>query len=357
MIARALRSGARVAGGGALAVLAACNSTPPALHGPPVLTGVYWIAGDTMSQVWSSTRQAAVVPSAPPFVSEIDFVFDRRLDGDRIEETFTAGGVAMTRPSSAPPVHVQWPELSSPWPTSSYTVQYNPLGLFGSSTSYVFLRPRVAGLPSDETVTFAFVLPRFANSYGESLASPSFVAISTSTLTVSVSVPSAAVAGTYQLPLAFSNRMSLSSRVSTFIHVRAGQSDVPYALVADANVASRWYVAPADCLGRWPASTTFTVVVDPGLPDVFGGKLSLGATTTFKTGSGAEGAPDCGATIVGDAAAEAALDAGATEAGVDVVGFEAGATDAGGPADAGAADAGAADVAFDAELADATASS
>jgi hypothetical protein len=348
MIARRLRSGARVTGGGALAVLAACSSTPPAPHGPPVLTGVYWISGDTMSQVWSSTPQTAVVPSAPPFVSEIDFVFDRRLDGAQIEETFTAGGVVMTRPSSDPPVNVQWPELPSPWPTSSYTVQYNSIGLFGSNTSYVFLRPSVAGLPSGETVTFGFVLPRFANSYGESLASPSSVAVLTSALTVSVSAPSADVAGTYRLPLTFSNRMSLSSSVSTFIHVRAGQTDVPYALVADANVASRWYVAPADCLGRWPASTTFTVVVDPGLPDVFGGKLSLGATTTFKTGSGAAVAPDCGAATLGDAAAEAvdAIDADAVDAGVDAGGSEAGAADVGGVAD----------VASDGEPADATAS-
>ncbi len=344
MNSRAMRSGARVTGGLALAALAACNSAPAARHGAPLRTGVYWIAGDSTSLVWAPAATTATAVSAPPFVSEIDFVFDRRLDGAQIEEMFTVGGVAMTGPSSLPPVHVSWPGLPSKWPTSSYTVQYNSLGVYGSTTSYVFLRPSIAGLPSGETVTFELDRARFVNSYGEALASPDSVPVTTAPFTVSVSAPSAAVAGTYQLPLAFSNRMSLSSTASAFVHVRAGQVDVPFTLVADANVVSRWYVAPAQCLGRWPASTTITVVVDPELPDAFGGKLTVGATTTFKTGAGPAATPDCGVAPLGDAGAEAgAGDTSADAGAADAATGDAAAADAA-TGDAGAADASSVDV-------------
>ncbi|MDB4979466.1 MAG: hypothetical protein JWM82_218, partial [Myxococcales bacterium] len=331
------RSGARVTGGLALAALAACNSAPADPHGVPVLLGVHWVAGDSTSLVWAPDSTPDIAVSAPPFVSEIDFVFDRRLDGARIEDMFTVGGVAMTGPSNNPPIHVASPGLPSSWSASSYTVQYNSLGIYGSTTSYVFLRPRAAGLPSGEVVTFDLDRARFANSYGESLASPSSVSIPTSRLTVSVSAPPAPVAGTYQLPFTFSNRMSLSSSASAAFHVRAGGADVPFALVADANVASRWYVVPADCLGRWPASTTFVVVVDPDLPDAFGGKLSAGATATFKTGAGGAATQDCGVAPLGDAGTEAG---GAVDAGAETGTEDAAAADASGDAaGAGAADA------------------
>jgi len=171
------------------------------------------------------------------------------------------------------------------------------------------------------------------------------VSVLTTPLAVSVSGPSTAVDGTYQLPLAFSNRMPAASGMSELIQVRAGEVDVPYALVSDANLASRWYVTPADCLGRWPASTTFTVVVKPGILDAFAGKLSAGASTTFSTTGAEPVSPDCG--VAGDAAAplgmppptrappRRAQDAGAADA------ADAGAAEAG--PDAGVADAGADD--------------
>jgi hypothetical protein len=386
MVARALRLGARAAGTCALALFAACTSEPAAPHGAPVLTSVYWIAGDSTSLVWTRDPQTALPPSAPPFVSEVDFVFDRRLDGSNIEDTITVDGEVTTRPTNVPPVDVTWPEMTSTQTAFGYTVRYNSLGRFGSGTSYVFLRPDVAGVPSGETVTFELVAARFTSAYGEPLASPTPVSVLTTALALSVSGPSAAVGGTYQLPLAFSNRMPAASGMSELIQVRAGGVEVPYALVSDANLASRWYVTPADCLGRWPASTTFTVVVKPGLLDAFGGKLAAGASTTFSTSVGGATTPDCGVTgdgaaPGGDTAADAeAADAGtadaeaadammdvptdAADAATDVLpgAADAGAADAGaadaGAADAGAADAGAADAgAADAGAADATAPS
>jgi hypothetical protein len=390
MIARALRLGALTAGGLALAGTAGCNGAAPAPHGSPVLTDVFWISGDTTARVFPNVSQPDVASSAPPLVDEIDFVFDQRLDGAKIEETFTMGGVTMTRPNLAdPPITVTWPQKGRPGEAAfTFSVRYNSLGRYGNGTSYVFLRPGTPGVPSStKYVTFNLDAARLTNEYGERAVLPKMmsVPVATGELTVSVSAPTTAVGGTFQLPIVFSNRMPpppLDARPS--IQVYAGGAEVPFKLLADATLSSRWFIAPADCLGRWPASTTFTAVIASGLHDAFGGTLVPPVTptsppdapptlsATFTTGPGAAGTPDCGAVTDGGAtdgavAPDAAADLAPTDAPGDfaapdvaadstdgAVGADGGAGEA---ADGASIDAAAVDATAGPDATDATASS
>src|SRR5262245_2334812 len=94
-----------------LACAVGCNNSGPAApHGAPVLLKVYWIAGSSRFTVWSppDAPDPMQVAAAPPYASEVHFVFDRRLDGARIEDTVTTNGVAMPRSKAVPPITASW---------------------------------------------------------------------------------------------------------------------------------------------------------------------------------------------------------------------------------------------------------
>ena len=91
---------------------AACSAgPPPAPHGAPVLKAVYWIAGGAPLLAWTpaDAPSSFLVSPVPPFATQVDFVFDRRLDGDLIEDTVIVDGIPTTQPKAMPPVEVQWP--------------------------------------------------------------------------------------------------------------------------------------------------------------------------------------------------------------------------------------------------------
>src|ERR1017187_9840986 len=90
---------------------AACSSDAEP-HGSPVLIQVFWIASGERSLVWTLAPDPSLATVATPAGQEVDFVFDRRLDGNRIEDSVTVNGVEMTVPKSDPPITVGWP--SSP---------------------------------------------------------------------------------------------------------------------------------------------------------------------------------------------------------------------------------------------------
>ena len=116
-----------------------------------------------------------------------------------------------------------------------------------------------------------------------STTTTSTIPVTTAALTVALTSPTTLVPLKYQQPVVFSNRLPPLGATSPFIHVTASGVDVPYKLLADASILTRLYVAPADCLGSWPANATLVVTVDAGMPDAFGGTLAQGATATFKT--------------------------------------------------------------------------
>jgi hypothetical protein len=321
---------------GAGAIGAACGS-PSEPHGSPVLTAVYWSANGTQQIVWSPTN-VPMPTSVSPFADEIDFVFDRRLDGSRIEDIVTTNGVPVPVPKTPAAIAATWPDMAKRMsdPPFDLVVDYNSVPLFGGQSAYVLARPQLPGFPSADTITFDLLLSSLTSAYGDlaTVPAPGTIAVKTMSFAVSIVAPASAVATNYQLPLTFSNRLPPvgAAGESPAIHVTLAGAAVPYKLLADASLLSRWYVAPADCLGAWPANSTLTVSIDVGLPDAFGSPLAAGATATFATGarSGvpadascsvadagdiADGPPDGG---VGDAASDGgALDAGPPEGGTD----------------------------------------
>jgi hypothetical protein len=273
----------------------ACDSGPQPPHGSPILVKVYWVAGGMQSLVWSMDT-ADLVPAVPPFGSEIDFVFDRRLNGDLIEDTIKLpDGTITTRPTAIPPITASWPDMAAPTeqPPFKMDVSYNSMPRFGGETSYVFARPAIPGFPADGTITFTLIHAKLASAYGEPMGLPDNIVVKTTLFSVSINVPggdggSAATVGTdFQVPLAFSNRLPSTTVVANFVKVRdASGGLVPFKLLADAGVASRLYLVPADCLKAWPAKAKLAVTVEAGLPDAFGVKLPLPAKATFTTGAG-----------------------------------------------------------------------
>jgi hypothetical protein len=352
MTAKAVRSTALAL----TAVLgSACSSGPtPPEHGSPVLTKVFWVAGGAPVVAWSPTPDPFLVSPVPPFATEIDFVFDRRLDGDLIEDTVIVDGNMVTRPKAMPPIEVLWPGMADrPGnPPLELRVAYNAVGRFGDDTSYVFAKPIPPGFPSSETLTFVLHRESLASAYGEPADAPDKIPVTTAALTVSIMGPAGPVPLTYQLPLGFTNRMVFTGGTSPFIHVvTASGGAVPYKLLPDASQASRWYVAPADCLGAWPAGASLTVTIDAGLPDAFGGTLVQMASATFTTGptAGAASAATCGITPpdAGSDASDAGAVMDAGDGGAPEVGGDASDAADGGVPDA-AGDAADAPASFDA---------
>jgi len=345
---RARGTWSRVAAVAAVVACGAGCSGPQDPHGSPILTQVYWVAGGAQLLAWARDS-SPIASSVPPFGSEVDFVFDRRLDGDRIEMTVTTGGVTTTQSLPNPPITATWPGMAQLTGDAAFamTVQYNSEPRFGGATSYVYAQPRIPGFPSSLTVTFDLDLSRLTSAYDEPASAPTQIPIVTAPLSVALSSPTEGVPVSYTLPLAFSNRLPAlpADGTSPFVHVTRDGVPVPYRLLpgASPSLSASWYLTPADCLGVWPANATLEVTVDAGLLDVFGGKLAQGATTSFVTGAGASaadascavappadgGAPDAAADggvgdaasgdLSGDVPGDAGLgapDAGATDGGV-----------------------------------------
>jgi hypothetical protein len=320
-----------------VALAGACSkdAVPPP-RGSPVLTQVYWVAGGVSRLVWSRVADTKLETAVPPFATEVDFVFDRRLDGDRIEDRFTDGGVMMTRPKAMPPLTVNWPdrEAAPGDPPMVLSVAYNSTPRFTPDSSYVFARPLPAGFPADTLVTFSLDLANLTSEYGEPADAPATIPVKTTAFTATIAAPAAPVVRTFALPIVFSNRISSAAAAAPFVRVTAAGQLVPSRIVADATDRSRIYVSPAECLGgSWPAATKLTVTVDAAMTDTFGRALERAVAAGFDT-SGVAGAA-ANTCPTPDAGMDAATDASAgDDAAPDV------APDGGVPADAadGAAD-------------------
>jgi hypothetical protein len=293
----------------AAAAAAACSSGPTAPHGAPALISVSWVLGSgARAVVWSppGAPDPTQVSTVAPFTTEVDFVFDRRLDGNRIEDTVVVGGVTTTVAKAVPPITTD--------PATDLQVLYNSSPIFGGETSYVLVQPRPGGFASSSTVTFALDRSSLTSPYDEPLPTPDTVQVATGPFTVDIQAADSGGAGggadggvplgtDYKLPLAFSNRPGDPAAIAPFVHARAGGVDVPVALLADPHTATLYYLTPAACQEAWPIASTIEVTVDAGLPDAFGVGLAAGASATFTTGTGPRAPSVC---------APASADGGAT---------------------------------------------
>jgi hypothetical protein len=285
----------------ALTTVGCSSSTDP--HGSPVLLYVYWISGGVRTQVWANTGsdaspQAAPVPAAG---QEVDFVFDRLLDGSRIEDTVTKNGVQMPVPKAMPPVTVTWPDAATVMSTPPFADQvfYNSEPIYRGATAYVFLQPIQVGFPSSDTITFSLDKTGLTSAYGDQMLGPAQISVATAGLSASFRLPSGndgspAVATNYKLPVVFSNRVARAAAVESFVTVEANGLSLPVVLTADAGDLTVVYVSPASCLGGWPIGVPIDVTVAAGAPDAFGVAMTADAHTTFTAAGASTAAPDGG---------------------------------------------------------------
>jgi hypothetical protein len=237
---------------------------------------VFWVAAGDRTLIWSTDADAAVPPQVSAACSEIDFVFDRRLDGTQIEDIVNG----MTVPKADPPITVSWPgedDATAPVmsdPPFSYNVYYNSTAVFGGQTAFAFLRPTAVGFPSGTSVQLTLDKSRLTSAYGEEMTGPGELSVPVDTMTViprSSSSDAVETFGpTFRFPVRFSNRPANIDKLTPFARARAGGADLAVSLFADATDPMVVYVAPAACLGGWPMGAVIDLSFIAGTPDAFG---------------------------------------------------------------------------------------
>jgi hypothetical protein len=260
-----------------------CRSQAETPHGSPVLLEVLWDVDGLSQRVWSRDADASVATTGAAYPSTIDFVFDRRLDGARIEDTVDDKPV----PKANPPITVAWPDMATAMsdPPFAADVFYNSLAIFGPNTTYAFVRPHIAGLPSGTPITFALDPNGLTSVYGEPMDGPTSITVTTAALTVTLPTSSATVPTTFLAAMAFSTRAPAAAALAPFIHVHAASDGaaLPFVLAPDAGNSKRIYIGPAGCLGGWPPDARVEITADAGLPDAFGRPLAAAASGSFMT--------------------------------------------------------------------------
>jgi len=268
----------------ACAAMGGCSSSSGP-QTPPALLKVLWIAAGQRTPVWTNTQLDAGAALAPPAVQQVDFVFDQRLNGTKVENAAT------------PAVSVSWPEQTAD-ATFPAMVLYNSEPFYGGGSSYAFLRPASVGVPSDDTITFTLDPALLTGANGQPFTGPTQISVMTGPLTATVRVPSDADAGGvvpagYMMPIVFSNRVATDA-VAPFIHAATPAGALPVTVVANASDPTIAYVTAA-CAGGWPSGVPVTLTIDAGAPDAFGRLLGAPASGTFTavTTSGAAADGGC----------------------------------------------------------------
>ena len=265
-----------------------CSSSAEAPHGSPFLMAVYWKTPGQRTPVWLRDPDAATATRVPGYATEIDFVFDRRLDGSKIEDT--VGNATVPKP--VPPISVSWPGIDDPVapvmsePRFSHQVFYNSTAAFGGQSSYAFLRPVVPGFPSSTTVTLSFDKSAFTSAYGEVMDGPDQIAVEIDVMTIAPRRPATADAletlpPAYTFPIGFSSRPAPIDRLSPFARARADGVPIPVALTGDTVDKTAVFVSAAACLGGWPMGARIDISFAAGVPDAFG----VATTTEMPAGS------------------------------------------------------------------------
>jgi hypothetical protein len=259
-------------------VLAGCgNALPEAPRGSPVLLAVHWVAGGTRTLIYPPDADAAAPPRVSPYGSEVDFVFDRRLDGSRIEDV--VGNT--TVPKEIPPISVTWPGIDDPVtpvmsePAFSHKVYYNSAAVFGSRTSYAFVRPTLPGFPSSAAITFTLDRSAFSSAYGEPMEGPTEFTVELGPMTVTGRAAGTSDAietfpPSFMFPVTFSNRPAPTAKLAPFARARADGIELPVVLAVDTLERTVVFVSPASCLGGWPMGAEVAISFAAGVPDAFG---------------------------------------------------------------------------------------
>jgi hypothetical protein len=260
-----------------------CRKQAGEPHGSPQLLQVmWWEANGPPRRVWSldADADAGVVALAPATAAKIDFVFSRKLDGARIEDS-VAG---QPSPKPNPPITVGWPDMATVMsnPPFAADVFYNSLPDWGPGTTYAFVRPRFPGFPSGTPVTFSLDPNGLTNVYGEPMDGPTEITVTTAPLTVTLPNSTVTVSTGYMAPITFSTSAPGSAALRPFIQVGVGATTLSFD-VEDANDRRRVFVIPKGCPGGWPPGVRVDITVAAGAPDGFGRPLAAAATGSFMT--------------------------------------------------------------------------
>jgi hypothetical protein len=257
-----------------------CREEAKAPAGPPSLLQVLWEVDGLATLVWSRDADAAVAAAVPAAGFKIDFVFDRRLDGARVEDSVDNQPV----PKANPPITVSWPDMATVMsdPPFAFDVFYNSLPSFGSGTSSVFVQAHRAGFPSATPVTFTLDPNGLTSVYGEPMIGPTQISAMTEALAVTLPFSSATVSTAYRAPISFSTRGPAASTLLPFVHVAAAGQPLPFDLVYDGGDPKRALLLPR-CGGGWPPGVRVEVSVDAGVPDGFGRPLAAPVKGSFMT--------------------------------------------------------------------------
>ena len=288
-----------------------CGKGPEAPHGAPVLLQVLWEVKGVPTRIWSREADAGVATTVPPQGTRVDFVFDRRLDGARIEDSIDD----MPEPKANPPITTSWANMDTVMSTPPFAanVLYNSLPNWGPDTTYAFLTPLLAGFPADTAVTFNLDPNGLTSVYGEPMDGPTAITVNTGPFTVVLPNSSMPAPTSYRVPIVFSTRAPRDQTLKPFIHVLAGIVPLPFDLKNDNGDSTLVYIIPtAPGCEAWPASTELTIFADQGLPDAFGRPLVMPVAGRFTTSSiGGCGGNDAG---TGDAGSSDAADGGVSDA-------------------------------------------
>jgi hypothetical protein len=304
-----------------------CGKAAEEPHGSPVLLEVLAEVDGFTHKIWSLDPDAGLPATVSANTSKISFVFNRRLDGARIEDTIDGNPA----PKANPPITASWPDMATVMsdPPFAADVFYNSLPAFGAGTTYAFMRPRIVGFPSATEITFTLDPNGLTSVYGEPMSGPTEVKMTTSPLSLTLPNSTATVPVTYQAAIMFSTRAPAGSVMKPFVRVSASGTALPFDLLADVTDARKIYVVPT-CADGWPSSMRVEIKAEMGVPDGFGRPLGAAATGSFMTSriaslpvDGACGPLDAGSIDAGTP--DAASDAGAPDTAPDV------APDAGAP--------------------------
>ena len=189
-----------------------------------------WQTDGVPRLVWSRDADAAVAAVAPAAGSKIDFVFEGKLDGARIEDTVGGNPV----PKANPPITVGWPDMDTVMSTPAFAVDvfYNSLPTYGQGTTTAFVQTHAAGFPSATTVTFLLDPNGLTSVYGEPMVGPTEITVTTEPLVVTLPFSNATVSTSYRAPIAFSTRGPTTAALKAFVQVTTGGAALPFELDA-----------------------------------------------------------------------------------------------------------------------------
>jgi hypothetical protein len=310
-VARAARSAFMVS---AVALALGCGDDDGEKAGAPQLQQALALANDEATDLLVPP-DGGIPPLSP--LLKLKLVFDKLLDGDKIEHVDDAGmPMALTDVAT-----IAWADKLVGAPEIVAATTYSPNGNAATKPAPSIWISASPGLPSGAKLMLRLDRSKITDRSGQAFAGADMVPFETEPFSAALNVDETMpVASDFKIEVTFSNLPGADADKQ--IQVTAGGVAVAVTVSNDPTMNARLFtVAPAT--GGWVAGRSYTVTVGKQAKDLFGVALAETATATFSAGSGgadgglqdsaaADGAPDGGqpdaapadggADLIGDAA-------------------------------------------------------